>query len=140
MERDPVLQLTMPPATYARLRERAALERRSIEEAALQMVDAGLTGEPALPPDLVATLTSMALLDDKALQQATRLRLPAAESALFAALNDKDQRDGLTQAERQVAEELAARHGRIVAMRAEAAALLHQRGNGHKGSNLATRT
>ena len=141
MEQHPTIQLTMPPATYAQIRERAARERHSIEEEALQLVDAGLTGEPSLPPDLVATLAAMALLDDKALHQATRLRLLAAEAALFAALNDKDQRDGLTPAERQVVEELAARHGRIVAMRAEATALLHQRGgNGHKSSIPATRT
>ena len=55
----------MPPATYAQLRERAALERHSIEEEALQLVDAGLVGEPSLPPDLIATLAAMALLDDK---------------------------------------------------------------------------
>lgn len=129
MANDPILQLAMPPDTYERLRQRAAQERRTIEESALQAMDAGLVGDHALPPDLVATLAAMALLDDKALRQATRLRLPAAEAALFAALNDKAQRDGLTDAEQRVAQELAARHGRIVAMRAEAAALLHQRGH-----------
>jgi hypothetical protein len=129
MANDPILQLSMPPATYERLRQRAAQERRSIEESALHAMAAGLASEPPLPPDLVATLAAMALLDDKALRQATRLRLPTAEAALFAALNDKAQREGLTGPERQVAEELAARHGRIVAMRAEAVALLHQRGH-----------
>lgn len=129
MATDPILHLALPEATYARLRERAARERRSIGEAALQAMAAGLTALPPLPPDLVATLAAMALLDDKALQQATRLRLPAAEAAHFAALNNKAQREGLTGAERQVADELAARHGRIVAMRAEAVALLPGRGH-----------
>lgn len=129
MADDATLQLTMPQATYERLRHRAARERRSIEDEALQALDAGLAGEAPLPADLIATLAAMALLDDRSLWQATRLRLPSAEAALFAALNDKDQRVGLSEAERQVAAELAARHGRIVAMRAEAVALLHQRGH-----------
>jgi hypothetical protein len=137
MANDPVLQLAMPPATYERLRQRAAMERRTLEESALQAMAAGLAAGPLLPPDLVATLAAMALLDDRALRQATRLRLPNAEAALFAALNDKEQRAGLSDAERHVADELAARHGRIVAMRAEAIVLLHQRG--HDISALASR-
>jgi hypothetical protein len=137
MANEPILQLAMPHDTYERLRQRAAQERRTIEESALKAMADGLAGDSPLAPDLVATLAAMTLLDDKALWQAARLRLPAAEAALFAALNDKAQRDGLTEAERQVAEELAARHGRIVAMRAEAASLLHKRG--HDVSSLTSR-
>lgn len=110
----------MPQATYERLRHRADQGQRSIEDEALQTLDAGRADEPPLPADLIAALATMALLDDKSLRWALRLRLSSAAAALFAAHSDKEQRVGLTEAERQVVTESAARHGRIVALRAEA--------------------
>ncbi len=121
--------LMLPDDTYEQLRQRAAQEQRSIEAEAVRAVEAGLARGPALPPDLAATLAAMALLDDEALWQAARLQLPEAEQALLATLNDKLQREGLTEAEQRTLADLAARQGRVVAMRAEAVALLHRRGH-----------
>ena len=129
--------LMLPDDTYEQLRQRAEQEQRSIEVEALRAVEAGLAGAPALPPDLAATLAAMALLDDEALWQAARLQLPEAEQALLATLNDKLQREGLTEAEQRTLADLATRQGRVVAMRAEAVALLH--GRGHDVSALVAR-
>jgi plasmid stability protein len=123
------MTLTLPEDTYAALRRRAEREQRSVEAEALRAVEAGLAGLPPLPPDLAAMLEAMALLDDAALWQATQASLTAAERALLATLNDKLQRAGLTEAERRTLDDLAARQGRVVAMRAEAVALLHRRGH-----------
>jgi plasmid stability protein len=123
------ITLTLPDDAYDALRRRAERDRRSVEAEALRAVEAGLAADPPLPPDLAATLEAMALLDDDALWQAASAGLPEAERALLATLNDKLQRAGLTEAERRTQADLAARQGRVVAMRAEAVALLHRRGH-----------
>jgi plasmid stability protein len=123
------MTLTLPDDTYDELRRRAERDQRSVEAEALRAVEAGLAADPPLPPDLAATLEAMALLDDGALWQAARAGLAEAERALLVALNDKLQRDGLTAAERRTLADLAERQGRVVAMRAEAVALLHRRGH-----------
>jgi plasmid stability protein len=123
------LTLLLPEDTYEQLRQRAEHEQRSIEAEALRAVEAGLDGAPSLPPDLAATLATMALLDDEALWHAARLQLPEAEQVLLATLNDKLQREGLTEAEQRTLADLAARQGRVAAMRADAVALLHRRGH-----------
>ncbi|MCC6626580.1 MAG: hypothetical protein IT340_04160 [Chloroflexi bacterium] len=123
------MTLTIPDDTYDELRRRAQRDQRSVEAEALRAVEAGLAAEPPLPPDLTATLQALALLDDDALWQAAHARLPAAEQSLLTTLNDKHQRVGLTEAERRTAADLAERQGRVVAMRAEAVALLHRRGH-----------
>lgn len=123
------MTLTIPDDTYDELRRRAQRDQRSVEAEALRAVEAGLAAEPLLPPDLTATLQALALLDDDALWQAARTRLPEAGQSLLTTLNDKYQRIGLTVAEHRTATDLVERQGWVVALRAEAVVLLHRRGH-----------
>jgi plasmid stability protein len=134
---DQSITLTLPRATYDALRRRASRGHRSVEAEALRVVEAGLLDEWPLPLDLAATLEAMALLTDDALWQTTQASLSDAEKVLLETLNDKRDHNGLTEAERKTLADLAAHQGRIVAMRAEAVALLHRRG--HDVSTLVAR-
>jgi len=85
-----------------------------------------VTGE--LPADLAEALSSLELLNDEALWKAARSHLPSEAAAQLEALHFKRQEEGLTETEAQTLAGLVRQYERAMLVRAQAAALLKQRG------------
>ena len=81
-----------------------------------------------LPADLSEAISPLSLLDDAALWRAARSRLASETAAQLEALHLKRQRDGLTATEEQILAGLVRQYERVMLVRAQAAALLKQRG------------
>lgn len=123
-----VVTLDLPDALYDRLRQRTAEADRTIEEELLEAVATVVPAGDDLPTDLAEAISPLALLDDEALWRAARSHLPAEAAAQLEALHLKRQREGLTDAEAQTLEGLVRQYERNMLVRAQAAALLKQRG------------
>ena len=87
-----------------------------------------------LPDDLEQAVAQLVLVDDAALWHAARSRMPADAAEQLSELNAKAQRAGLTTLEQQDRDLLIRQYERAMLVRAQAAALLKQRG--HDISNL----
>ena len=127
--RERTVTVTVPEGLYDQLQQRAAQRQRSLEDALVLALAASIPADAGLPVDLADTLASLAALDDDSLWRMARRRVSDEDAARLAELGDKRQRAGLTEAELREAEELAERHDRVLVVRAEAAALLEQRGH-----------
>lgn len=79
--------------------------------------------------DFDAELHSMTLLNDDELWQAAQTILPSDAAAHLESLHDKRQREGWTEIEAQTAADLVRQYERYMLVRAQAIALLKQRGH-----------
>ena len=123
------LTLKVPGPLYHHLKEHAERAHRSVEEETLEVLATALPLEDALPPDLSEAVESLELLDDSALWEAARSRLAHASAVRLEALHHKRQREGLTDAETEELAGLVRQYERHMLIRAQAAALLRQRGH-----------
>lgn len=82
-----------------------------------------------LPDELEQAIAPLFAFDDAALWEAARSRLPVDAAERLEALHFKRQREGLTDFETQETELLVRAYERAVLVRAQAAALLKQRGH-----------
>jgi hypothetical protein len=82
-----------------------------------------------LPDALERALTPLFTYDDAALWEAARSRMNPAAAERLQALNLKQQRDGLTAAEEIESDGLIQEYERAMLVRAQAAALLKERGH-----------
>src|SRR5262245_40396267 len=129
------LTLQVPEPLYSRLKQRAEQTRRSVEAETLDVLAAAVPLEADLPADLAEAISALALLDDEALWRAARGHLAAEVAARLEELHGRRQREGLTEAESQQLACLVRQYERTMLVRAQAAALLHQRG--HQVADLA---
>jgi uncharacterized protein YmfQ (DUF2313 family) len=79
--------------------------------------------------DLEDSLAQLSLLDDQALWRAARTSFAADAAHQLEELHLKRQREGLTESEAQSATTLLQQYERVMLVRAQAAALLKQRGH-----------
>jgi plasmid stability protein len=121
--------LNLPEQLYQRLRERALEMQHSVEDEVLEVLTTAVPVATDLPPDLAEAISPLAVLDDAALWQAARSRFPAEAAQQLEDLHLKRQREGLTEDETQVATALVRQYERSMLVRAQAAALLKQRGH-----------
>ncbi len=132
------LTLRIPAPLYMQLKERAERAQRSLEAESLAIVAAVVGREDEeLPEDLAQAVRDLEVLDDEALWNAARTRLPDETRARFDALNFKQQSEGLTPTERAQQEHLLHQSDRTMLVRAHAARLLKERG--HDVSSLLER-
>ena len=120
------LHLSSP--LYERLKERAERTHRSVEAELLEVVATAVPVADDLPADLAQMISPLALLDDKALWRAARSHLPAEAAAQMEQLHLKRQRQGLTGSEAEALAGLVRHYERAIIARAQAAALLKERG------------
>ena len=120
--------LNMPSTLYDRIKRRAEQAHRSVEAELLEAVAMAVPAADELPPDLAETISSLALLDDETLQHAASSHFPTEKASELEALHLKRQDEGLTEDEAQRAAELTRQYERAMLIRAQAAALLMQRG------------
>jgi plasmid stability protein len=128
-----IVTIPLPPGLYARLSQRAAAGHRSLADEVMLALSATVSETDDIPADLAATLASMAALDDQTLWQLAGSRVIESDAARLDDLADKRQRLGLTDEESREAEALALLHDRVMVVRAEAVALLKQRGHDVRG-------
>jgi plasmid stability protein len=125
------MTLHMPDALYDRFKQRAAHARRSVEEELLDVLAAAVPVTRELPAgiaDALSPLALLALLDDEALWRAARSPLAVESAVELEALRLKRQREGLTDSEAETAAALVRHYERAMLVRAQAAALLKERG------------
>lgn len=131
---NPTVTLTLPISVYERLKARAVQTHRSVEAEALDLLVMAVPIADELPADLEAAISPLTLLDDVALWQAARIHFGSADALQLEQLHHKQQREGLTEAEQQTVDQLVRHYERTMLVRAQAAALLKQRG--HNVSSL----
>src|SRR5438128_12118073 len=127
--------LKLPSHLYSRLKRRAEEAHRTLEAELLEVVASAVPVADELPAELNDAISPLALLDDEALWRAARSHLPAEAAVQMENLHLKRQREGLTEAEAQTLAGLVRQYERAMLVRAQAAALLKQRG--HDVSKLA---
>lgn len=120
------LTLELGEPLYQRLQERA---QRTVEAEALDLVANGVVEFDQLEPELTVAVAQLPFLDDVALWQAARMHMAPTDAELLEELHLKRQREGLSVGEADEARTLTRTFERIMMIRAEAVALLHERGH-----------
>ncbi len=121
--------LELPEPLYEQLQARAIRRQRTLADEVLDVLTGAIPATEALPDDLEQTIAQLVFLDDAALWQAGRSKLASDDVERLSELNAKRQREGLTEAEQQESELLVRQYERSILVRAQAAALLKQRGH-----------
>lgn len=122
------ITIRVPTLLYQKLQARAEQTQRSVEAEALDLLVASTPVVDELPIDLEVLLSQLALLDNDALWRAARTTFPVGSASQLEDLHLKRQREGLTESESQIAATLLQQYERAMLVRAQAAALLKQRG------------
>jgi hypothetical protein len=121
--------LNLPALLYDRAKRRADQANRPVETELLEVLTAALPAGDDLPADLAAAVATLSQLDDESLWRAARSALASESAAQLEDLHRKQQREGLTQAEAETVASLLKQYERAMLVRAQAAALLKQRGH-----------
>ncbi|WP_437755689.1 hypothetical protein [Sorangium sp. So ce1389] len=121
--------LNLPEPLYQRLKRRAEQAQRAVEDELLDVVAAAVPVGDDLPAELTEALSPLALLDDEALWRAARTRLSSETAEELEQLHHKRQREGLSASEAERAAALLRHYERVMLVRAQAAALLKERGH-----------
>jgi plasmid stability protein/uncharacterized protein YnzC (UPF0291/DUF896 family) len=122
------INVDLPGELYEQLKQRSAQAGRTIEAELVQVVSSVVPVAGKITPDLTERLTQMRTLDNAALWQAAHSRLSKPALARLQSLNNKRQREGLTEAEARKVNELAHEYERVVLLRSQAIGLLKERG------------
>jgi hypothetical protein len=122
------LTLDFPEDLYDRVRRRAERAGRSIESEVVDLVASALPETDDLSPELIIELESLRNLGDESLWQAARSHLAPYAASQLESLNMKQQREGLTDQEKQTQFGLLRQYERAMLVRSEAAVLLKERG------------
>lgn len=118
--------IELPDELRAQAEALARTTGRSLAEVLTEAVSQGLAN--TLPDDLTVTLDALATLDDEALWRVSQSQPTVEDGILLDALVDKRRRQGLSHGDETLLAELVDRHDRVMALRAEAVALLKDRG------------
>lgn len=123
------LTVRLPASVVAKLQRAAALTYRSVDDIVATTVDAALAEPPSAPADVAAEFAAMHLLSDEALFAAAQPSLSPAEAARLKQLNHAAGERSLTPAEALEQEALLEAYHLSVLRRAQALAILAQRGH-----------
>jgi plasmid stability protein len=121
--------IELPESLYAQLQARAARRQRTVADEVLDVLTGATPATEALTDELEDALAQLTSVDDVALWQAARSHMPTDAAERLQELNLKRQREGLAAAEQQESDRLIHQYERSMLIRAQAAALLKQRGN-----------
>lgn len=120
--------MKLPSPVIEKLRRAAELTYRSVDEVLASTIDATLIAPPGLPDDLAGELAAMRLLSDQALQSAVYPSLSPANQQRLRQLNQAAGERALTAAEAVEQADLLDAYQRSVVRRAQALAILAERG------------
>ena len=119
----------LPQPLYEQLQARAARRQRTVADEVLDVLTGATPATEQLPEDLEHMVAQLVHMDDAALWQAARSRMPTDAAERLEALNLKRQREGLDAAEQQESDLLVRQYEQSMLVRAQAAVLLKQRGH-----------
>lgn len=120
---------TISEAAYDRIRQAAEVAAQPIEEVLRRRIEESFTAPlPTLPPDEEAELAALKLLSDDALWTIAAEQMPHIQQERQSELLNRNVRGQLTDAEQAELDELLRRGDRLMVRKAEAAALLTERG------------
>ena len=111
------------------MQKAAELTYRSVDEILVSTIETSLPTMPDVPSELAEELSAMHLLSDDALWAAVSPALSQAKQTRLAQLNQLAHERPLTPAEEAEQNDLVAAYGRSVLRRAQALAILSQRGH-----------
>lgn len=122
------LTVRLPASVAAKLQRAAALTYRSVDDIVASTIDAALAEPPSVSADLAPEFAAMHLLSDQALQAAAQPSISSADLHRLRQLNHAAGERSLTQAEAAEHEALLQTYQVSVLRRAQALAILAQRG------------
>jgi hypothetical protein len=122
------LTIKLPESLLQRVQRVAELTYRSVDEVLVSALDATLRVPPGLPTALADELAALALFTDEALLAATKSSLSLAQQHRLRQLTEASKTRTLTSAESAELDHLVERYDIAVLRRAQALALLAQRG------------
>lgn len=125
---DHPITISMPEYLYERARRIAEQTSQSIEHVLVRHLENALTDLPALPPEEQAELDALTHLSDEALWTIAREQMQADRQAHLDALMGKSGQGTLGEAEREEMARLVEIGHRLMLRKAQAAALLAERG------------
>ncbi|MBI4675380.1 MAG: hypothetical protein HY741_27360 [Chloroflexi bacterium] len=120
--------IQLPITLYDKLKARAEQDNVTLEQELLQVVAAVVPQSDDLDLELRDTLAQLTTLENDALWRAAQSHLSAEISAELEALHWKRQREGLSAVEDEKRQEYVRQYEHSMLIRAQAAALLQQRG------------
>jgi len=123
-----MVTVQLPESTFHKLKRASEITRRSIDDILVSTVNAALIAPPHLSPDLAAELATMHLFSDEALWAATHPSLFPTEQDRLYQLNHYAGERPLTPAEAAEQSTLIEKYQRSFLRRAQALAILAQRG------------
>jgi DNA-binding helix-hairpin-helix protein with protein kinase domain len=124
------LTLTLPATIYQMLKDRAEGSKRTVEDEIKEILVTAVPEAAELSADLQEAISSLSAMRDDELWRAARSQLTLEDAAELEALHDKQrEREELSEAERQRLTALMYQYERSMLTRAQAAALLRQRGH-----------
>jgi hypothetical protein len=121
--------LTIPEDISARARQIAETTEQPVEQVLIDHLKSLSIPLPALPPEEQAELDALHQLSDDALWTIAREQMPDDVQTRAHALMDKNSRGTITDDERAELEKLVERADRLMLRKAEASAILRERGN-----------
>lgn len=123
------LTVTLPEPILRRLKRASELTFRPVDEILVTTINAALVAPPGLPEEVANELAAMNLLSDDALMAAAQPSFSAAQQYRLRQLSDLAQERSLTQSESKEQEALIQAYHHAVLSRAQALAILNQRGH-----------
>ena len=124
------LTVNVPSQLYDQLKRRAESARRSVKEETLEVLATAVPAATTLPTELARTLESLRTFDDAKLREIALSQLADGVSEEQEMLHIKQQREGLSEEESTRLGELVDQYERQMVIRAQAVALLKERGHG----------
>lgn len=120
--------ITLPQEIYERVNKQSQLMHRSVADQLVEVVISSVQEQENLPTDIEQELAKLKLFNDEELWQAARITAPPEKEERIQELLDKQQLEGLSDSEKQEADNISHFFNRIMLVRAEAAVLLKERG------------
>ena len=120
--------LQLPESSYKRAQRAAVLLNRSIEDFLESMVNSALPALEDAPTNLEAEMAQLPTLSDDELWRVARSQMRAEDEALLHHLLDLQGEQELSPEEAQQLENLHHQAGRLMVLKSQAYALLHERG------------
>ncbi len=120
--------LKLSDTIYKRARRAATLLNRSIEEVLESTLNTALPELEDAPAELAAEMAKLPELSDSQLWQVARRQMEVARETLLYDLLDAQAERSLTSEEVRQLEKLRHQAGRLMVLKSQAYALLHQRG------------
>ena len=126
---EPTVSVEVKESVYGKLKRAAELTQRSIDDVLNSTIDAALVADSSLPQELSGELAAMHVMSDAALFSALHPIFTSQHDRRLAELSCESQQRDLGRSEKEERESLLHLYDKSILLRAQAMAILHQRGH-----------